>query len=249
MTARLVLVATPSVEAVSDAMAWARTPVRVVAATGGWVWVLPTGDGPVAMDRVVDEASDVAPALLVTVTRWRSELQLWRDEKPVRTLAWAAGTVSGLDPEDAGAAARDLMGLVAAPDREEERVARLRDLTRRLTGPRPGVGAWRDVVDLLGLPVPAGFTDLAPHELVPGQGQVVHTTGLLDAARTATAAERRASEALARTPRGVLRLRTTAVVAGGLGAWLSVSSGSWVPLLVAAAVVALTIALAGRIAP
>ena len=67
MTARLVVVASADAGHVGDAMRWARTPVRVAPAAG-WVWVLPHAEGAVAMDRVVEEASDVAPALLVTVT-------------------------------------------------------------------------------------------------------------------------------------------------------------------------------------
>lgn len=249
MTARLVVVASADAGQVRDAMRWARTPVRVVAPTAGWVWVLPHGEGSVAMDRVVEEASDVAPALLVTVTPWRSELQLWRAEKPVRTLEWAAGTVSGLDSDESVAVATDLADLLVAD--HDDRAGLVRALSRQLAGPRPGTGAWRDVVDLLQLPVPAGFADLPAAELAAGQGRVVHATGWIDAARVPTAAEedatRRTDLALARAPRSVTRLRTVAVVAAALAAWLTASSRSWIPLAVGAVVLTGCLVAAARI--
>ncbi len=252
MTARLVVVASADAGHVGDAMRWARTPVRVVAPAAGWVWVLPHGEGAVAMDRVVEEASDVAPALLVTVTPWRSELQLWRAEKRVRTLEWAAGTVSGLDSEDSVAAATDLADLFV-PDHADhaDRAGLVRALSRQLAGPRPGTGAWRDVVDLLQLPVPAGFADLPATELAAGQGRVVHATGWIDAARAPTAAQedarRRTDEAFARAPRSVSRIRTVAVVAAALAAWLTASSRSWIPLVVLAVVLAGCLVAAARV--
>jgi hypothetical protein len=249
VTARLVVVASGDPGQVGDAMLWARTPVRVVTPTPGWVWLLPHGEGPVAMDRVVEEASDVAPALLVTVTPWRSELQLWRGEKPVRTLAWESGTVSGLDSDESMAAASDLVELLAG--QASDPAALVRALSRQLAGPRPGTAAWRDVVDLLQIPVPAGFVELRAAELAAGQGRVVHTTGLLDAVRTPTAAEedakRRTDEALARAPRAVARIRTTAVVATALAAWLTASSRSWIPLAVGAVVLTGCLVAAARI--
>ncbi len=241
MTARLVVVASADAGHVGDAMRWARTPVRVVAPAAGWVWVLPHGEGSVAMDRVVEEASDVAPALLVTVTPWRSELQLWRAEKRVRTLEWAAGTVGGLDSEDSVAAATDLVDLLV-PDHDDH-AGLVQALSRQLAGPRPGTGAWRDVVDLLQLPVPAGFVDLPAAELAAGQGRVVHATGWIDAARAPTAVQ----EDARRPPRTIALIRTVAVVATALAAWLTVSSRSWVPLAVGAVVLAGCLVAAARI--
>jgi hypothetical protein len=244
-----VVVASADAGHVGDAMRWARTPVRVVAPAAGWVWVLPHGEGAVAMDRVVEEASDVAPALLVTVTPWRSELQLWCAEKPVRTLEWAAGTVAGLDSEDSVAAATDLADLLV-PD-HTDRAGLVRALSRQLAGPRPGTGAWRDVVDLLQLPVPAGFVDLPAGELAAGQGLVVHARGWIDAARTPTAAQedarRHTDEPPARAPGTVARIRTVAVVAIALAAWVAASSRSWIPLVVGAVVLAGCLVAAARI--
>lgn len=235
MTARLVVLAGRP-EPVADAVVWARTPVRVLAPAPGWVWVLPAGTGPVGMDRVVDEVSAVAPALLVTVTTWRSELQVWREEKLVRALAWEAGTVSGLDSDESRAAAGDLALLVAEADRAA--------LARQLAGPRPGVEAWRDVVDLLGLPVPAGFVDLPADELLPGQGSVVHARGFLEAARMPATA--RPEEAPGRTPRPVSLVRALAAVVVVLACGSAVVTRTWWPILVGVAAVAAAIAFVGH---
>lgn len=242
MIARLVLVASRDAGPVQDAMQWARTPVRVCAAATGWVWVLPHGTGPVAMDRVAKEASDVGVTVLVTVTPWRSELQLWHRGSQVRALAWEAGAVSGLDPAESGAAATELVTLLVAPD--PGHAALVQHLARQLSGPRHGVSAWRDVVDLLSLPVPAGFEDLPAEELVPGRGRVVHTTSLREAVRAPTAAE----EAMESEPRVRSRLRGVAGVVSVIAVWLSVSQVSWVPAVVGAVVVcgcALAIAASG----
>jgi hypothetical protein len=187
------------------------------------------------MDRVVAAASAVGASVLVTVTPWRSELQVWRGGEQLRVLAWQAGTVGGLDSDEAVAAAADLASLEDGVDRPA--------LARQLAGPRPGVDAWRDVVAVLGLPLPEGFPELADDELAPGEGSVVHA----GASPGPAAGPRADEEALSRAPRLVAAARATAVVAGAAGCWLSVSMRSWAPLVGGVVVVAAAIALVGFI--
>lgn len=173
MTARII-VAAGATEALVEALRWARTPVRVVeSGSPGWVWVLPDAVAS-ALDRAVEEVSTDGAALLITVGEWRSELQLWRSEQRVLVLGWESGGATGLDHEDAVSAATELAGFVTGVD--------ARALALLLAGPRPGTGAWRDVVDLLGIPLPQGFPERPPEEILPGRGEHVSTTGLLEAA-------------------------------------------------------------------
>lgn len=173
MTARIILAAGPT-ETVVEAVRWARTPVRVVESdTPGWVWVLPDA-ATSALDRAVEEASAGGGALLVTVGAWRSELQLWRSERQVLVLGWEPGGAQGLEREAAVRAAEELAAFVNGVD--------ARALALLLAGPRPGAGAWCDVVNLLRIPLPHGFPDRPSQEILPGLGEHVSTTGLLDAA-------------------------------------------------------------------
>lgn len=173
MTARLVL-AVGAHAGVAERARWARTPVRVVESPApGWVWVLP--DAPTtALDRAAEETSEHGDALLLSVGEWRSELQVWRREHRVLALGWEPGGASGLEREAAVAAAEVLAAVVSGVD--------VRALALLLSGPRSGTGAWRDLVEHLRLPLPPGFPDTPADELLPGLGERVSTTGLLEAA-------------------------------------------------------------------